>query len=512
MFCLIVAECSVHSIHLSVFPSLQRPVTMSVTTATATSTTPTSTAAAAADEFDSTPLTHDTLTLPFQLGHIDQLCEVEMRVQQQQQKQGEEAKKDAVADGIIASLDSSTKIDKLAALLHANTHTEDEWQSVVELHDGAIYRALCLTLAYVPLSSAHLQSLLQSLYILGTLLPPQLYIITQQHPASITKLLSSLSLDLPASDLAARLRLLDLILIEAHASKQPMEGGAELIEHVQTVLIHCLAHAHLSIQALATTNMLLLNSVVPRRCLHKLVMSAQSELARGGTFSFSPTCTSSPTAAAASPSSSSSSSLTPPSSPLSTASLSNFSQELITLINQGRLPATWEEEDARSEVRSGTINSLDTVTDMFQSTREVVRAIPDRVGDCPTVTSATLGFIAELFHTNTALDLFYTNDIHVMVEVLIRRIEELQDPMLLLDFLLCLSSIVSWPDFASHPIKLSELRDLLAHLTANHPILPSLDEEEREKMSLEEADLIDTKIALAELSEQISKKLATISP
>lgn len=194
---------------------------------------------------------------------------------------------------------------------------------------------------------------------------------------------------------------------------------------------------------------------------------------------------------AVSPSSASASSSGPrsPARNLSTHVFSRFSQELVTLVNAGRLPAQWEEPEVRVAQHSGTEHHRKTsVEDMYTSTREEVQAPPDRDPSCAALTCAALAFLVQLFHTNTALDLLYTNDIQVLVEVLIRRMDDQQEHVALtLASLLCLDSIVAWADFQAAPFKLAEMRALLRSVLGNYPDVASpppdaqLSESEREE-------------------------------
>jgi hypothetical protein len=235
---------------------------------------------------------------------------------------------------------------------------------------------------------------------------------------------------------------------------------------------------------------LLLNTLDTKRSLHRILMSTQAELSGS--------------------SSSSSGAVSPPSSPnsLSTGSLSKFGQELITLVNAGRLPATWVEEAETALTHSG-VDSFRRASmgDLYESTRTVVRGIPDRQTDCHALTSATLTFLAELFHTDTALDLLYTNDIQVLVEVLIRKLEDEQDQLqLTLDYLLCLAAVVAWTEFTARPFKVREIRDLVTTLQTNYP-LQELTAEQQSSLTEEERDANETKLAIHQLAAITQQKL-----
>jgi hypothetical protein len=272
-------------------------------------------------------------------------------------------------------------------------------------------------------------------------------------------------------------------------------------------LLECLSNPSQSLFGLAASNLLLLDSIDQakgKRTLHRLLMAKLAELA-----AISPSARAA--AAAASSSSSSSDEPRSPARQLSTESLSRFSQELITLVNSGRLPPQWVDEGEVTRQHSGTnrAQANSDEVDLFQSTRAEVRPPPERDPSCSALTRAALSFLAQLFATDTALELLYTNDIAVLVEVLLRRVEDdtQDDPALTLEFLMTLSSIVSWPEFATNPFKTPEIRALLRTVKENFSSAATKTSEQTEAMNPEQLEEHENRLAVYELAQVMLDKV-----
>lgn len=107
----------------------------------------------------------------------------------------------------------------------------------------------------IPLSPDSFHTLVQSFYILSTLDTGRVYSLAVQHPAAIDQLLLSIAPELTRSELLARFRLLDLILLEAasHPSR-PLKLQVDF-EHTFQELMEVLANESASVFALAASNM-----------------------------------------------------------------------------------------------------------------------------------------------------------------------------------------------------------------------------------------------------------------
>lgn len=114
---------------------------------------------------------------------------------------------------------------------------------------------MCAHQAIIPLSPDSFHTLAQSFYILSTLDTGRVYSLAVQHPAAIDALLQSIAPELSRSELAARFRLLDLILLEAasHPSR-PLKLSVDF-EHIFRELMEVLANESMSVFALAASNM-----------------------------------------------------------------------------------------------------------------------------------------------------------------------------------------------------------------------------------------------------------------
>jgi len=370
--------------------------------------------------------------------------------------------------------------------------------------------------ALVPLPPETFHSLVQSLYILATLDVSRLYSLCVAHPAALDKLLLSISPELEAEEMGARFRLLDLLLVEGATPSTPPKPALPLLaqdedglEECMHELLECLSNPSQSLFGLAASNLLLLDSIDQakgKRTLHRLLMAKLAELA-----AISPSARAAAAAAAASSSSSSSDEPRSPARQLSTESLSRFSQELITLVNSGRLPPQWVDEGEVTRQHSGTnrAQANSDEIDLFQSTRAEVRPPPERDPSCSALTRAALSFLAQLFATDTALELLYTNDIAVLVEVLLRRVEDdtQDDPALTLEFLMTLSSIVSWPEFATNPFKTSEIRALLRTVKENFSSAATKTAEQTEAMNPEQLEEHENRLAVYELAQVMLDKV-----
>lgn len=109
--------------------------------------------------------------------------------------------------------------------------------------------------AYIPLPPPSFHSLLQTLYILGTLYPSRLYKIVLSHPRAFSKLLSSIFPELEEDELAARFRLIDAILVEGYNHEEKLELPSDELEDALTELMNCMALPSTSTFALAVANM-----------------------------------------------------------------------------------------------------------------------------------------------------------------------------------------------------------------------------------------------------------------
>ena len=107
----------------------------------------------------------------------------------------------------------------------------------------------------IPLSPDSFHTLVQSFYILSTLDTGRVYSLAVQHPAAIDQLLISIAPELSRSELLARFRLLDLILLEAasHPSR-PLKLTVDF-EHTFKELMEVLANDSASVFALTASNM-----------------------------------------------------------------------------------------------------------------------------------------------------------------------------------------------------------------------------------------------------------------
>jgi len=443
----------------------------------------------------SEPIVAGSVTLPFVRADFRRLALVERALLAKRAGTAQ-----ATADAPLSAAEEASlgaKVEQLATMVREAAEGEEEhWKTLVELDEGMLYRGLLAVLALVPLPPATFHALVQTLYVLSTLDPARVYRLAVAHPAAVDKLLLSISPELDAAELGARFRFLDLLLIEgAQHPEHPLPLSPDELEETIEELMECLANPSASIFALAATNLLLLDSIDGKRTLHRVLMGKQAQLA-----SISP---SQSAAAASEPRS--------PARRLTTDSLSRFSQELITLVNSGRLPPQWEDEGEVTRQHSGTDRARSgSCEDLFQSTRAEVRPPPERDPSCHPVTNAALSFLSQLFATNTALDLLYTNDISVLVEVMIRRLEDLSawespaDIALTLGFLMCLSSVLSWPEYAENTFKLPEVRELLRAVAANFPPPPPPDEEEEE--TPEQSEERENRIAIHEIVKVMQTK------
>jgi len=358
--------------------------------------------------------------------------------------------------------------------------SEEEWMEIVQQHEYALYTTLALVVAYIPLSPPSFHSLLQTFYIVGTLAPSQLYSVILEHPATFDKILSSIFPELEPRELTIRFQLVDLIMVAGYLKPAPTLTID--LEEIMREMMACLVDVPTHVFSLASTNMLLLNTIDSKRILHSIIMEYHYAM------------TSPVSGVVSSPSSPSA---------MSATALARFTSELITLVNTGRLPAGWIEEDQSIEFHGG-VDSVrrSSVEDLYQSARVAVRALPNRDPDCYAVSSATLNFLTELFHTNTATDLLYSSDINVLIEILIRKLEDQQQDQLqlLLDHLLCIASVIGSTKFEEEPCKINEIRSVLNLIETNFAESSSQNKKEDETAT-------ETRLAIHELATATHKKL-----
>ncbi len=432
-------------------------------------------------------LTAGDLVVPFTRGDFRRLALLERSLAAK--RQGGAAAAAATADAPLSEEEEqelAAKVSLLDGVVRSGEASEEDWREMISLDDAILYRGLLVIMALVPLPPDAFHALVQSFYIIATLDPARVYKLAVAHSAAVDKLLLSISPELDPLELGARFRLLDLLLVEAASHPDlALDLRATDFEEAQQEFLECLANQSQSVFALTVSNMLLLNSIDSKHTLHRVLMGKQAELA-------SPSHAAS--AAASSPRS-------PHAAPLNTASLSRFSQELITLVNSGRLPPQWVDEGEITTQHSGTDRARSgSVEDLFTSSRAQVNAPPPRDPTCHPLTSAALAFLSQLFATDTALDLLYTNDIQVLVEVIVRRVEDEQENVAAtLAQLLCLSAIVKWKEFSENPFKLNEIRALLTTVAANYPRPAALSEEQTAALSPQEAEEAENRIAVHEL-------------
>lgn len=140
---------------------------------------------------------------------------------------------------------------------HTRTHSRPATLAALLTHTGPpsprLSCAFCQ--AAIPLSPDAFHTLVQSFYILSTLDTERVYSLAVQHPAAIDQLLLSIAPELTRAELAARFRLLDLILLESacHPSR-PLKLTIDF-EHIFRELMEVLANESASVFALAASNM-----------------------------------------------------------------------------------------------------------------------------------------------------------------------------------------------------------------------------------------------------------------
>lgn len=165
-----------------------------------------------------------------------------------------------------------------------------------------------------------------------------------------------------------------------------------------------------------------------------------------------------------------------------------------------------------------------------------VCSVQPRIPCLPLELSA-LSFIEQCFQTGHS-EFFYTNDIYVLLDVLMRRTwddytdEQVKEYttsvslcrelccrvvliklrraalllfiQLCLEYLLCLSGLLSWPNYSSSRYKQSDLTELLQHLQQHYSPDKQADEETIEN---ETAEL---RAAVFELATELEQKLQSL--
>lgn len=400
----------------------------------------------------------------------------------------------------------SGQITTLHALL-AQCGTPQEWTQELQVKDGQLLRHLVLGFTHFAAAASLQQLSLQSKFELlhcfqiFAQLQNQLVLqhLTQHNASFLVALLSDLasvvaqaSKQLPISQQHTDLLLLELQLadwvltqlLEQSSKLQltkplSMQLTAEQQSNILSSLLTCVTHDDNRIFALSTYVGLELNAIL---------VQEQSQTASIGTVK----------------------SIDPPlltllrqqellsSLPTLGASqfvdvYSNYTQELLSLVNQGRLvsaSAALSRAAATSvEDEMHRMNAEDDDSDWTQGRRtlherherrlalEAAHAQPDERSASPALSAAALA----LFHSAFAVgysDILYTNDVYVFIDVLLHRInlalEESHSahssasqaqssqaqPLSLATLVKCLSCVLQWSAYGNTKYKFDEIQEL----------------------------------------------------